>query len=106
MLYSILDVKSNTFNSLFEARSDEEAIRIMLSTVLNGNDVLLSQYPEDFSLYQVAEFNIDNGMIIQHQGQPNQVCNGIDIVRLRKEYFQRQRSYSDEVDEVNKESEV
>lgn len=63
-LYSVKDTKAQAFREPFPARHTSEAVRGFTSAVQN-QDTEFGRFPEDFELYQIAEVNLDNGLINQ-----------------------------------------
>lgn len=62
-LYSIYDKKSQQFQPPFIEVTDASAIRLMSELMTKKPDIQFSAYPEDFSLYNLGFYNIDNGDI-------------------------------------------
>lgn len=81
-LYTIYDKKSGTWDKPFAARTHGEAER-MFAQVLNGGDSLLSQYPDDFSLWFVGKYDSTTGII---QGEKHQLIGeGAQFLRPASE---------------------
>lgn len=62
MIYTILDVKVETFMRPTTARSDGDLIRGLIQESFNENS-MLSKYPYDFTVYQVGTFDEETGAI-------------------------------------------
>lgn len=56
ILVSIKDVKSNTFGPVVTAQNDADAVRQFGTLMLTGNAGLMSDYPSDFALHKLAEY--------------------------------------------------
>lgn len=82
LLYSILDVKANAFGRILEARTDDEAVRTFLMIIQQstGND-LLGQFPQDFALYRLADFNQVTGDLVPDV-QPYHLISGLEAVQM------------------------
>lgn len=64
-ILSIYDVKAEAFNPPFHALTKGEAIRNFQSACTDPKTTL-HQYPEDFTLYELAEFDQNTGSIEKH----------------------------------------
>lgn len=62
-MFTIFDRKVVAHLTPFFARSDAEAIRMMKETVLSGNSKL-SQWPGDYHLYGLGEFDDQTGEVL------------------------------------------
>lgn len=64
-LFSILDSKGKMFNRPFTAITHGDAERTFQSTVNHSDPQnLIHQYPEDFDLYYVGDFDPTTGKIV------------------------------------------
>lgn len=61
-IYSIFDKKANTYGPVMCFPSDVIAIRAIEMELMSDKSVM-SNYPHDFCLMLVGEFNVDNGCI-------------------------------------------
>lgn len=61
-MYSVYDKKTGVYMSPFFANHDAQAVR-MFTSACKSQDSLLAEYPEDFELYCLAEFDPDSGEI-------------------------------------------
>lgn len=61
-MYSVHDSKAEIFHPPFFKHSHGEAER-ELTTLVNDNKSTISQYPEDYNLYFVGEYNDQSGVI-------------------------------------------
>ena len=81
-VYSIYDVKSLVYNQPFFARANGEAVRLFQSMVndTNRDENMISRFPEDYTLFEVSEWDNTKGELI-----PLQVSvplgKGIDFLR-------------------------
>jgi len=62
-LYSIYDLKSQSFGHPFSALSDELALRAFSGSVNSSPGNLMADSPEDFTLYHVGEMDDETGSI-------------------------------------------
>lgn len=74
-LYSLFDFKAQQFTPPFLANSDEEAKRIVALTVRGAANTLLAQYPADFTLFRLAEWDAGAGKV-----SPLEVRESLDTV--------------------------
>lgn len=63
MLFSLYDVKSESFGTLFNAKTSGDATRIVVETIRSGKDLLLSRYTDDFQLFLIGNFDDITGEI-------------------------------------------
>lgn len=68
-IFTVWDRKAGAHLTPFFARSDGEAIRMLKETVLSGNSKL-SQWPDDYHLYGLGEFDDGTGEILQERVEP------------------------------------
>lgn len=61
-LYSVFDKKSGSWEKPFAARTHGEAER-MFQSAANDKQTIIGQYPEDFSLWCVGNFDPHTGTI-------------------------------------------
>lgn len=70
LYFSIHDDKAKVFRPPFQAENLTEAVRSVTSAVNNAQKpTFLSEYPDDFSLYSVGEFDEATGQFVADQGQ-------------------------------------
>ena len=60
--YCIRDIKSNTFNRPFGGLTVEQVKRSIYTSIAQGNSEI-AQFPEDFELYLIADFDDQTGII-------------------------------------------
>lgn len=75
--YAIRDIKSQTFNRPFGGLTVEQVKRSIYSSISQGNSEI-AQFPEDFELYLVADFDDKTGVITGQK--PVMICNCREIV--------------------------
>lgn len=75
--YCIRDIKSNTFNRPFGGLTVEQVKRSIYSSIIQGN-LEIAQFPEDFELFLIGEFDDRTGVITGDI--PVMVCNCREIV--------------------------
>lgn len=61
-IYSIYDVKSETYSPPFLQKNDVEAKR-SFQEVCNDKNSMIAKYPEDFTLCSIGTFNDSIGML-------------------------------------------
>lgn len=62
-IFSIKDLKADSFGALFLSNSVEESIRACKIRLIYERDSILQQFPNDFMLYHVGYFNTKTGQI-------------------------------------------
>lgn len=62
IIFSIKD-KAVGFTQVFTAQNKFVAIRMLKDTVEGNQDTLIAKHPEEFTLYQLGEFNEETGAI-------------------------------------------
>ena len=83
MLFTTYDVKSETFGNLYTARTNDEAIRGFITAIQNApRDSIIAQYPEDFHLYCVGDFDTSNGNLMQSQDYPKRLITGLEVLHM------------------------
>jgi hypothetical protein len=65
-IYSVYDVKAKTWAQPFTCPTRGQALRSW-DTVANDKESEISKYPEDFHLFEVGEFDIENGRVVPYQ---------------------------------------
>lgn len=76
--YSIRDTKAEIFNPPAFKKTHGEAERDFKSMINNQKETPLSQYPEDYQLYYVGEYNDQTG-IFQPLSAPQKVADGVAL---------------------------
>jgi hypothetical protein len=74
--YSIRDGKSETYNKPFTEVSNGVALRNFM-TAMENEDSMIKKYPEDFSLWQVGQFDETTGEIIP--ANPECIGKAVDL---------------------------
>lgn len=78
--FSIFDAKAAAFAQPFYAANNAVAIR-MFQQVVNDRDTVISQHPEDFSLFCVGEFNDADGEFSPCPDQSRAIVNGAALAQ-------------------------
>lgn len=65
-MFSIYDTKSQVYNPPFYQKNAGEASR-SFSKICQDPQTLINQFPEDFVLQQIGEFDDESGIVISHQ---------------------------------------
>lgn len=82
-LYSIYDCKSETYTAPTLNPARGQAIR-SFSDAINGKGVdsasnVLSSHPEDFTLFELGEYDINTGEITVYDTK-KAIANGVDLL--------------------------
>lgn len=79
MFYAIRDKKVACYDDrLFAYRTDAEAMRAM-STAMQTGKGMLSNHPEDYSLWHMFSMDDESGKVQQGQDMPRHVCDAIQL---------------------------
>lgn len=76
-LYSVRDVKLDSYDSPYPSANHETAMRLF-RRMLNGIPTMKDN-PEDFHLYHIGAYDLDTGKLLPQPLQP--VCSGLDLVK-------------------------
>lgn len=77
-MYAIRDAKAEYFNTPFYAQTPGEAQR-NFETLVNDKKSTVNQYPKDFDLYEVGEYDQDTGKLTPIT--PRQIVHAAQLVR-------------------------
>lgn len=80
-VYSLYDVKAKKFGPLQMFDSDESAIRSFVILLKSGRDSIICEFPDDFVLYRVGNFDDSTGSI-QSEPSPVSIINGFNLVQI------------------------
>ena len=78
-LYSVRDLRLDVYQTPFAARSDVDAVR-MLMQISDRSDSVVFDFPRDYVLYCVGEFDYDKALIRPLESV-EQVCDMSYILR-------------------------
>lgn len=78
-LYSVRDLRLDVYQSPFAARSDVDAVR-MLMQISERSDSVVFEFPRDYVLYCVGEFDYDKA-VVRPLETIEQVCDMSYILR-------------------------
>lgn len=88
MLFSMYDTKAENFGALFESRTTEEAIRVILSTLLSNQQSNFTKFTEDYQLYKLGDFDSYTGRI--ECSSPELIKTGLEFKQMYKHYIEKQ----------------
>ena len=83
-VYSIHDKAANAFTQPFFMHNDGLAIRAFQDNVNAAEENNISKHPEQFSLWKLAEFD-DNSGVITPLSSPDHISGGIELVNPTEE---------------------
>lgn len=83
-LYSIKDHAVGVYMTIFEARTDEEAMR-HIATAVQNPESLLAKHPRDFSLHRVGFFDEDTGVVQVNGQEPVNLASDLTQFLIRKD---------------------
>lgn len=78
-LYTLFDKAAAVFNAPFSQRSRGEAVR-NFKMLLEDQNSLPFKFPQDYTLYEIGEFDDSNGSIQMHE-HPELMYRGSDHIR-------------------------
>lgn len=83
-LYCIRDAKAKRFVSPFSAENDQLAIRSFEGAMRQPGS-LLHDFPADFALYYVGDFDTESGALVPNQVGSTPIVFGDSFVNVIKE---------------------
>lgn len=107
-IFSVRDTKVSSFSKPFTTKNEIEASRAFYVAV-NDRECQVSQFPEDFDLFLLGEFDEVTG-VIKPVEPPKFIVGAVSLVKLKKmeEYHgnneQIQEACKSAVDRIHKES--
>lgn len=78
-IFSVYDCKTEAYAQPFFMKTKGEAVR-GFTDVSNDKSTNIAKYPEDFTLFEIGEYDDSNGMIKPHD-TPVSVGKAIEFVR-------------------------
>ena len=76
-LYMIYDSKSETFTAPTVNPARGQALR-SFSDAVNAGEGVLANHPEDFTLFEIGDFDVKTGAITLYEARQS-VANGLDV---------------------------
>jgi hypothetical protein len=76
-MYSLLDHTAQVFLNPLSFQNDGDAVRWFTTTVNSKEETNISKYPEQFTLYRLADFDGQTGMV--EPTTPKQLITGIQV---------------------------
>lgn len=80
-IYSIFDLKAEEFSPPFFQKNDRLAMRTVTESA-QGPTSMLQNYPDDFILYRLGDFDNETGVIIIEQ-KPHMLMNVANLMSRR-----------------------
>jgi len=65
-MYAVYDSKAEVHSAPFVVRTKGEAIR-SFQEAANNKESHIGKYPEDYALFEIAEWNDENGVVTPHK---------------------------------------
>lgn len=96
-LYCVKDAKSGLFSHPIHEHTDDLAIRNFVSAV-GAAEGPMSQYPEDFTLFRVGEYDNELGMLFAEQ--PYSLMSGIEGLKKGRERSEKLEALQKEIEEL------
>jgi len=62
-IFSVRDIKVSVYNIPFHSDSEIQAVRTIHAAMAQQPDMLISQFPQDYELFQLGEFEDVTGKI-------------------------------------------
>lgn len=79
-MFSILDIKSDTFNTPFFFKAVGEAVRAF-SDLANDANTTVGKHPEDYKLIQIGVFDDNTGVVLADEDCPKSLGFANDFVK-------------------------
>jgi len=79
-VFTLRDKKVEVFGLPFCAQNEKAAQRMVQQSMEMTNSQI-GRYPEDFDVYEIAEFDDNNGQINHDVHHPHFVCSAVSLVR-------------------------
>lgn len=76
-LYTVYDVKTQYHNPPVACFNDHDAMR-QFATILQGRPTIFQQYPEDFWIFEVGQFDDSSGEV-KALSKMNKLCTLADL---------------------------
>lgn len=86
-VFSVFDKKAAAFGNPFYCRTKGEAIR-SLEQEVSRRDSPIAQFPQDFALFYVADWNDDLGSFVPAVGGATEVITALELVSRRDDASQ------------------
>lgn len=81
-IYSVYDSKANTWGQPFTSPTRGQAMRGW-DQVTNDEQSEIAKYPEDFSLFEIGEFDTEKGALSPYQS-PESLGVAVQFVKARQ----------------------
>lgn len=81
-VFSVLDSKAGAFLKPFCSPNQGTAVRDFSQGVYSEGSPL-NQFPEDFSLFELGEFDDTKGVFINREPAPHQVVTAVSVLAMR-----------------------
>lgn len=79
--FAVRDIKAAHYMQCFPSESAGTAERTFKEAIKDPNS-LMSKYPEDFSLYQVFDFDDETGAVTPLDS-PHHICEGSNVIQFK-----------------------
>ena len=76
-IYAFKDVKACEFINVFMQKNDNMAMRYAQAVIQNPSNGVMAVTPEDFELYSLGDFNVENGDL--HVTSPEFIKNLLEL---------------------------
>lgn len=98
---SVFDKVANAFLQPFPVKRTEEAQRAFMSAITDPNQPL-SEYPSDYVLYSIGEFDDQTGDMVGYETGPQRLMTGLDAKTSREvmDKAQKQEQMLYDVEEI------
>lgn len=98
IITTVRDRKTEEFRGLALARTSEAARRMFADAILNGEDTMLNQHPEDFFLAVVGTFDEDSGDVEGMDGSWQNLLEATDVLKHQAARSSAARLHEDQID--------
>lgn len=99
MIFSMYDTKAETFGTLFESRTCDEAIRVIFNALLTSRSSQFSEFIEDYNLFKLGDFDSSTGRIDGFS--PELIRTGIEFRQMHNRYIDKHWEDIKRIKDVN-----
>lgn len=82
ILFAVFDSSADVLTAPMMFRSEQEAVRSFQDGMKKNEH--WNQYPGDFSLFQIAYYDDETGIVTQTQDLPKKICSGTHFVEEKQ----------------------
>lgn len=81
-MFTVYDCKAETYNKPFCVNAKGEALRGFMD-IAHDKETAIGQHPEDFTLFEIGEFDTEDGLLKAIETKVALAC-AIDLIKEQK----------------------